>query len=212
MRRLFPTSILLLPLILLLTPACQAQQVGEVIMLVGQADVTREPGTTKALATGDPIYVQDKLRTAQQSELVIRMVDRSRLSLGENTVLEVSQYRTEGEPEALITVTRGRLGAIVSDFFSSRSESFKVRTPPAVAGIRGTELVVIVRPENTQMTVLQGEGVVYSTDPAIPTKVILRARQSTTIREGHSPMPATSINGRDIEEIGVSNQGAGNGR
>ena len=206
MTMLIPNRILLLPLILLFATACQAQQVGEVVRLDGQAHVTHASGETVALAAGDPVFVQDTLQTAEQSVLVIRMVDQSRLTLGENTRVEVSRYRTSGEPEALITITRGRLGAFVSDFFSSRSESFKVKTTRALAGVRGTELIVIADPEQTRMIVMKGEGVVYSSDPAIVDRIILRDRQSTIIREGHSPTPPTAVDTSLLKEIGLSGE------
>ncbi|MCW8826754.1 MAG: FecR family protein, partial [Gammaproteobacteria bacterium] len=171
-----------------------AKQVGSVSKLIGSADVVRDDAAPKNLTLEAPILVQDKLRTGRQSELIITMADKSRLTLGENSRIEISNYRTEGEPNGVIEVARGRLRAFVSDLFSSRSESFKVKTPSAIAGVQGTDFIVIVHARYTQVIVFEGMTVVYSPNPKILKRVILRKGQTSIIREGEAPLPATPVN------------------
>jgi len=201
MKGLLSIPILILALLIVASGQVQAKPVGEVSQAVGQADVTRGTAAPTLLAVPDPIFAQDKLRTASQSKLIVTMVDKSRLTLGENTRLEVAQYQVAGEPEGLLQLSRGRLRAFVTDLFSSRSESFKVRTPTAVAGVRGTDFIVIVHATYTQVIVLQGEVVVYNVDPNIPGKVILRKGQTSIIHKGAPPTPPIVLNSLQLNDI-----------
>jgi len=177
--------------LLLITATASAQEVGKVTRLKGQADVTRS-GQTLGLHTGDAIETQDVVRTKRASALDVAMIDGSNLTLGESTRLEVAQYTTDTQPEGLISVTRGRLRALVSKTFSSRSESFKVRTPTAVAGVQGTDFLVLAEALQTRLFLYEGVLSAINVDPSVHGKVILHPGQSTQIKLDRPPETPTS--------------------
>lgn len=146
-------------LALLLVAAAVAAQdvatepVGSVRSLVGRADVTRGEEPAAALATGDPVFAKDTVRTKQNAALLIVMNDGSRLTLGENNRLKIAEYVTGEQPSGLIDLLRGRLRSVVTDAFAERRGSFKVRTSNAIMGVQGTEFTVDARPAATRVLV-----------------------------------------------------------
>lgn len=190
-KSIFQWSLLFLVAIALQTPIF-ADRVGEVTYLKGQADVTRSKQPLKKLNKSDAIFEKDVIRTKSDSLLVVTMKDKGRLTLAENSRIEVAKYVIGHKPEGLVEMSRGRLRAYVTDEFSKRSESFKVRTPTAVAGVQGTDFGVTVRARFTQIFVYSGTVVVYNVNPKVKGRQIVYAGQQTIVMEGEPPtVPAS---------------------
>jgi len=168
------------------TASAWAAGVGEVTRLVGEADVTRGSAPAQILRVGDAVQAKDVLRTKKDSLLEVSMTDGSRLTLGESSRLEVANYATGDQPDALLDLTRGRLRSFVTDVFSSRSESFRVRTPTAVAGVQGTDFQVLFN-QSTQVLVFKGSVVASSTNPQILERQIVPAGWSVIVEKGKAP-------------------------
>ena len=164
-----------------------AAGIGEVTRLVGEADVTRGAAPAQTLRTGDSVQAKDVLRTKKDALLEVTMTDGSRLTLGESSRLEVANYVTGDQPDALLDLTRGRLRSFVTDVFSSRSESFRVRTPTAVVGVQGTDFALILEALLARLRVYAGIVVASNVNPQVPDRRVLRAGQSTVIRENQPP-------------------------
>jgi ferric-dicitrate binding protein FerR (iron transport regulator) len=180
-------------LLLGLMAGAQAAEVGKVTRLAGSADITRGGAPARLLQAGDAIEMQDIVRTKSNSSLEITLSDGSRLTLGEDTRVNLAEFITGAEPAGLLELTRGTLRAFVTDLFSSRRESFRVRTPTAVAGVQGTDFAVSVKALLTQLIVYQGVVVVSSVDPRIPQRETVRAGQFTLIKQGEPPEPARGL-------------------
>ena len=74
---------LLVGLLCLMVRAANAAEVGQVIKLVGFADViSSQESAARALQVGDAIAEQDVIRTNKRTYLILQMQDGSRLSLG----------------------------------------------------------------------------------------------------------------------------------
>ena len=176
-------------LLLAATMPAGAAEIGKVSELVGLADVSRRAAPPVELKTGDVIQRQDIIRTKQASKLVVLMKDGSRLTLGENSRLVISDYVSEVEPAGLLELTRGRLRAFVSDVFGGRKDSFKVRTKTAVVGVQGTDFLVAAQVDSTFVGVFSGVVGVWNADPLIEGRETLRAGQSTVVKKGQPPQP-----------------------
>lgn len=181
-----------------------AAEIGKVAGLTGEADLSKAGAAPISLQVGDSVYGEDVIRTKSGSRLVLTMVDGSRLTMAENTRLELKRYKTAGQPSGLLKITRGRLRAFVSKVFSERSESFQVRSPTAIAGVMGTDFAVIVEAMFTRVVVFEGLVSVRNIDPRIPERRLLRKNQSTIVREGLPPLPPVSLKILIQEVLGVA--------
>jgi len=201
-------SVAFIFLLCLWTASAWAAGIGEVTRLVGEADVTRGIAPAQSLEMGAAIQARDILRTKKDALLEVTMVDGSRLTLGATSRLEMANYVTDAQPNALLRLSRGRLRSFVTDLFSSRSESFQVRTPTAVVGVQGTEFDLVGEALLTRLWVFTGIVVTYNIDPKIPDRQILRAGQSTVIRAKQTPNPPTnfSVSGTSAVTVGSGGQ------
>ena len=143
-----PVSRLAVPTVLLaLAVVAHAQTpAGTVASLQGRADAQRAAQAAwQALAPGNDVFVGDRLRTAEASRLNLLKRDDSVLTLGTKSELVVDQQvvKTEGGTSRL-TAAVGAVRAVVTERYGKPGASFEVKTPTAVAGVRGTGFVVLV--------------------------------------------------------------------
>ncbi len=199
-------------LIILLTGVMaisQAAEVGEVSRLRGRVDVTRSAEPARELRLGDAVHVQDILRTKSGALLEVTLIDGSRITLAENSRVEVAHYVTDTEPAGLFEVARGRLRAFVTDLFSQRKESFKVKTTTAVVGVQGTDFAVQVQALVSRVLVYEGVVAVANVDFAIPQRQVLSRNQVTTVSKGQPPSPPQPLIGSTVGSGGTLDLQAG---
>ncbi|MCE1248029.1 MAG: FecR family protein [Firmicutes bacterium] len=84
----------------------------------------------------------DKTRTGADSRAIVRLVDNSYFTLGENTEVEVSKFQlTQSERELKMKLTSGKLRSSIGKFTGKKNQ-VEVQTPNAVMAARGTEFYV----------------------------------------------------------------------
>ncbi|MEO0459433.1 MAG: FecR domain-containing protein [Myxococcota bacterium] len=158
---------------LLCLPSLAYAEVGRVISLRGEASVTR--GTTgshqrAALERGASVEQGDQIRTGADSAIRIVFSDRSLLNIGPNASVVIQDYtvaKSERRRRVGIKLWAGRAWARVTTWFGSGENRFEVKTPNAVAGVRGTEFAVNVDPDGeTTVTVFEGAVEVGPLDPS----------------------------------------------
>ena len=144
-------------LVLLLTAAVHAQSpAGTVAALQGRAEARGGGQTTwRALALRSDVFVGEHLRTADASRLKLLMRDDSVITLGPKSELVIDEQvvRTEGGTSRLGAMV-GAVRAVVTDRYGKPGASFEVKTPTAVAGVRGTGFVVLVDADGTRTRVI----------------------------------------------------------
>src|SRR5438876_2377371 len=99
----------------------------------------------------------DTIRVGGRSRADLAMLDQSVLRLNANTELTVEPVK-EGRT-GVVNLLRG-----AAHFFSRGPRSLDVQTPFTIAGVRGTEFLVVVDPDKTLLTIF--EGTVLAENPA----------------------------------------------
>lgn len=85
------------------------------------------------------------IKTEPKSWTVIKLIDGSKFVLSENTEVEISDYMIDkNKKEGVFYVTQGKLRATVVKL-TGQSTNYIVKTPTAVAGIKGTEFMMLTR-------------------------------------------------------------------
>lgn len=133
-----PTVIVL---ILIFTSQMTAAQnaVGEFTKVSGIAKLARG-GNEIDIAVGMPVAVGDKIRTSANAQVSVTFKDGSKLELGESSSFTVDKYAIAGSSrlKAVIGLWGGHIHSIVTAVVG-RPSNFEVRTPNAVAAVRGTD-------------------------------------------------------------------------
>lgn len=177
-------------------PPAAGQPVATIAVVEGAATLERKTKLTP-LVVGADLFEGDRIRTAADGRAEIALKDGSRLTLTALGDLTVSRYllSPKGEKrEAGFELLSGRLRAFVSKFAASIEQSvWQVRTPTAVAGVRGTDFFVLVDDGDdggepgTDIIVEEGEVEVGSADPTIEGLVRLLPGQLSRVSAGQAP-------------------------
>ena len=119
-----------------------AADVGRVVLAAGETSALRQ-GQVVRLALGTVVQDQDVLRTGTASNLQVRFEDDSYVSLREASELRVDQFKFtggKGEGEnAVFSLLKGGLRAVTGLIGRQNHDDYKMNTPTATIGIRGTD-------------------------------------------------------------------------
>src|SRR5438105_12937219 len=115
-------------------PAIAQDRVGEISDVEGIARL-ESSGKTVAVVPLLSIYQRDKVTTAEKSHLVIALIDGSRLTIAESSVVTIDEFLLAGNlrKSATVRLLGGHLRALVH---AVGGRNFEVRTPNAALGVR----------------------------------------------------------------------------
>ena len=132
---------------------CQAGGSGQTAGNVTALDqaATRNGG---GLNVRDQVQWNDQLQTNNSGRLRLNLLDGSILSLGSNSQMRVVQHNAAAQ-QTTLELLFGRLRSQVVKLTQPNSH-FEVRTPTSVAGVIGTDFLLIVTPDRTICVVFQG--------------------------------------------------------
>ncbi|WP_297672394.1 FecR family protein, partial [uncultured Desulfovibrio sp.] len=134
-----------LPLFLFLCCATAAhaagQEAGTVVSVTPGAFVERD-GQRMPLEAKAAIYAGDVLVTDATGRLRAWMRDETTLSLGSDTEFEIEAYDDTGDKPVFTSRMTGLARMLTGKISKANPEGFRVATPQATVGIRGTILSV----------------------------------------------------------------------
>jgi hypothetical protein len=116
---------------------------GLVSELRGEATAIAPDGGVRALAAGGAIYNGDTIETGNHSLLRLVMTDRSMYTVGEDTRIQIKNYRYEAATPAAdsehLYLFRGAFRFLTGLIGKRDPDKVAYETPVATMGIRGTE-------------------------------------------------------------------------
>jgi len=191
-----------LALLLFAPLAAWADPVGTFTKVEGQVDILRTRGGVAAVVqVGDPVSMGDAIRTKRNSKTEIQFRDESVIQLAPETRITIDEYSFRGNARerGMIGLFRGKIRAIVSKLRASvipaslGGSDFNIKTPTAIAGVKGTDLIVYYERGVSGVIFLSGNGLVFN--PIMPDRVVpIRGGQATVVPRGnHPPRAAFSV-------------------
>jgi len=123
---------------------------GEVESASGTVTASRDAESRRSLTEGDPIYVGDRVRTGAGASALLRLADGTEVDLRADSEFRVAGLEgriTEdggGLTGLFMDLLRGGLRMVTGTVADSSSDRFRLRTPVATIGVRGTEFVARV--------------------------------------------------------------------
>lgn len=116
-----------------------ADEAGFVLGIKGDV-VAQLDGTQRFLLKDDPVFVGETLTTSANSYVVITFIDGAKATMRPNSEMQVKHYSVdESDSGALISLVKGGLRAVTGAIAQSKPEAYRVETPVATLGVRGTE-------------------------------------------------------------------------
>ena len=147
MKILCKTIVATLLLALLSTTAVAQQEDSTGMVVASRGEVIAlSNGGSRELKQGDFIYVNDEIITSNRSFAVLQFEDGAKVTVRPDSTMIIETYLYNGNAgdEATLNLVEGGLRVITGAMAKSNPENYKVRTPVALMGVRGTEFSVIL--------------------------------------------------------------------
>ncbi|HJV85602.1 MAG TPA: FecR family protein [Noviherbaspirillum sp.] len=116
---------------------------GHVQFVAGDVRVTDEKGKEHALRKGEEVSEGDTLRSGANGSAQLKMIDGAMVALRPGTELKVIDYvfsdEDGGKEKASFSLVKGGLRAVTGLIGRVNKDRYKIETPTAVIGIRGTD-------------------------------------------------------------------------
>ena len=137
-----------------------ADAVGSATLIIGAPQLETESSSV-ALQKGDEVVAGSRVITGRGDHAHIRFVDGTLISVRPNTVLSIDAFAgSADEIESFrLNLDQGVIRTISGDGLQSNRERFRLNTPIAAIGIRGTDFTTKVGLAETQVRVHAGEVV-----------------------------------------------------
>ena len=134
---------LAIALILPFSASAEEDSVGMVVVSRGTVTAVTD-SDERALKQGDDFYLKEQIRTAGKSFAVLQFVDGAKVTVRPDTELVVEEYayNSGAEDSATLNLISGGLRIITGAVAKSNPENYKIKTPTALMGVRGTEFVI----------------------------------------------------------------------
>ena len=150
-----------------LAAAIQSQNViGEILLAVGVSKIEREKQIIEPVKRGDKLLAGDGIRTEAGAHVHIRFVDGALVSVRPFSHLVISAYQFDPLDLANSTVrfdlAEGTARSITGRAGEAARGRFRLNTPVAAIGVRGTDFVVGTDREVSSVTVQDGAVAVAS--------------------------------------------------
>lgn len=143
-------------------PCANAQtRVGEAVLI--QNEVVRVAATTTPINVGDSMLRDETVRTGADSAARFVMADSTNLSLGPSATLKLDRTVFKDEHSYRDVAIRMTTGAF--RFVTGRSEktAYKITTPLATIGVRGTTLDILSQRGRSVVVLQDGAASVCTT-------------------------------------------------
>ncbi|ETR72482.1 MAG: FecR protein [Candidatus Magnetoglobus multicellularis str. Araruama] len=177
--------------------------VGEITLVNGQVVIVHlkeELGYSGI--SGMNVYRGDLILTAQSANVVILLKDGSQIAQGAGTRIQLNQVVHNPRKRTrsiFLKMSSGKARFSVNKLKSYQNRQFRIKTMSALIGVRGSDFVVQVAPDQTQVAAFEDTelSLVGLELPEMP-PVILRAFEQSSIGLGESPTSPIPLS---IEEM-----------
>lgn len=133
--------VLLVMLLSIGNTAHSAELFATVDSLSGTASVSGDSIRSTAISVGQKIYEKQTITTAPDSEVHLETVDGGIIAIRPNTAFRVDEYKADGSPDdkVFMSLLKGAIRSITGWIGKYNAPGYRITTPTATIGIRGTD-------------------------------------------------------------------------
>jgi hypothetical protein len=124
---------------------------GAIQQVSGNVTITSPDNVTRKAAAREKVMVGDTITTDAKSETLIKLADDSTIALRPNTQFQLTEYKYEkaNTDSTAVKLLRGTARMITGLIAKRVPANYRVSTPTATIGVRGTDFDVAVLPDDT---------------------------------------------------------------
>lgn len=176
-------------------------EVSGVLMVVkGNVQITSiKQMKTLAAKVGGKVYPGDTIVAAADSRAKIVMSDKNVLNISPDSKIVIAKYENDGKDKKNVelNVLYGKVRASVEQKYDGEKNKFNIKTPSAVAGVRGTDFITGFNQSTKQTQVITFSGAVAvgkaGIGGRIENPVYVQPGQMTAVSEGKAPEAPKSV-------------------
>jgi len=116
--------------------------IGRIALLRGKASATEDDQSTRVLLVGAAVYERDQIRTGIKSFTVIAFNDKTRVTMSPNSTFRIEEHEFKPEQpdenNSFFSFLQGGLRLVTGAIGQLNKKAFRIGTPTATIGIRGT--------------------------------------------------------------------------
>lgn len=180
-------------LVMLFLAGMAMAQVAVVQSIKGDAQVQTEAGISTPLVQGQPIAAGTQLITGENGQAVVRFPDGHILALKDNSTVKITSYAyNQQQPTSssfVMELVRGGLRSITGLLGKANPQAFRLVTPVATVGIRGSDWMAALQDNSLYTGVNSGGIVVNNTANSL---LVDRGQFSTTLGSGATNLVSLS--------------------
>lgn len=142
--------------------AAFAGTAGHVQFVNGEVNLTTPAGITHRIQKGEAVDEGDMLISAKNASAQIRMQDGGIIAVRADSTLKFDSFkfsgREDGSEQSFTSLLKGGFRAITGAIGRTNKSSYRITTPTATIGIRGTDHETIVVVPGSELTVIAPSG------------------------------------------------------
>lgn len=143
------------------------------------------------------LYKDDTIITLENSRVRFKLNDGSILSLSSETKLTLNKSVYEKETKqrsSFLDLAFGKTRIFVVKLLDYKRSEFKIRTPTAVCGVRGSDFILEAAATETRATALDKTEIELQSLAFLDEKpMVLKDNETSTVRQGQRPTPAITL-------------------
>lgn len=184
--------ILLMLFTLAFSPLAHSDTEMQGVLMVVKGDIKVTSGKTKKMDAGKigmKVFQGDEITAGADSRAKIVMSDKNVLNVSPDSKIVIAKYENKGdEKNVQIEVMYGKVRASVEEKYDGDKSKFNIKTPSAVAGVRGTDFITgyNLQTQKSEITTFTGTVAVGTPGPGgvISNPVFVRPGQQTSVSSG----------------------------
>jgi hypothetical protein len=187
-----------------------AAPAGQITQTSGYVAVTGPTGAVKSAGSGQPLEAGETVTLGDGANAVIKFQDGQIIALQSKSIFKVNSYKYDQaapeKGESFFSIVQGGLRAITGLIGNANKPGWRLATPTATMGIRGTDFMAVIN----QATYLKVDAGSISAINSAGTAVFT-VGQTGVVATGTAlgtVVPASSIPAGTFGELGAINLGA----
>lgn len=179
------------------------------IFMVVKGDVKISKANSKdsvAVKVGAKVLPGDWIISAADSRAKVVMSDRNVINISPDTKLELTKYENDGVTKNVeMKLLQGKVRNNVEQKYDDDKNKFMIKTPTAVAGVRGTQFFTSFDPVTKVTSIVTIRGAVsfaaLSVNGVPSTPVIVNKGESTSMSVGNNPEAPKPLPKEELKKI-----------
>lgn len=183
-----------------------AKQIGLFMVVKGEVKVVRGSETLKAKVPLG-VYQGDTVISSKDARAKIVMNDKNVIHISPSTELKIETYVNDGQQKNVeLNLKEGKVRNNVEQTYDGDKNKFIIKTPTAVAGVRGTQFITSFDKGRNETKIVTLQGRVELTNlptqtGAAATTVVINKGESSTATAEAPPAPPQAVPADQMKNI-----------